>query len=460
MASVDTPEAAGYRPRLASDEPWPAAGQAWYAVFVCSLALLVNFLDRGILPLLVQSIKADLKLSDLQISLIMGFAFVAFYVILGLPIARLVDYKSRKLILAVGITCWSLMTAACGLAGNFWQLFGARVGVGVGEACQGPGTFSLLADYFPKEKLPKAIAVLNFGYTTGNGLALIIGGAVIAVLSTLPPVTLPILGLVKSWQLTFFAVGIPGLIVAFLLTTIKEPARRGIRADGSAGGDARPVPVREVAAFVKHNAGVFLPMFAGLAMQTMLSFGNAGWVPAFYQRTYGWTNVRVGLVQGAVYLIVWPIGAMLGGALAERWARKGLDDANMRVAVLAALLTLPGNILFPLMPTAELAVAVSVWNGLCAALVLGPQNAALQVITPGQMRGQITALFLFVFNVLGFGCGPVVVALFTRFLFHSEADLRYSMATAAATLGPLTVLLLFLALKPYGRSVARARAWS
>ncbi len=151
---------------------------------------------------------------------------------------------------------------------------------------------------------------------------------------------------------------------------------------------------------------------------------------------------------------------MLGSALAERWTRKGLDDANMRVAVLAAALVLPGNILFPLMPTPELAVAVSVWNGLCAALVLGPQNAALQVITPGQMRGQITALFLFVFNVIGFGCGPFVVALFTDLVFKSEADLRYAMATAAATLGPVTLVLLIVALKPYARSVARARAWS
>ena len=190
----DAHGAAGYSPRQATDEPWPPARQAWYAVFVCSLALLVNFLDRGILNLLVEPIKADLHLSDVQISMVMGFAFVAFYVILGLPIARLVDYKSRKVILAVGIGIWSLMTAACGLANSFWPLFGARVGVGVGEACSGPGTFSLLSDYFPKDKLPRAIAALNFGYTTGNGLALIIGGGVIAFLSTLPPVVLPGIG--------------------------------------------------------------------------------------------------------------------------------------------------------------------------------------------------------------------------------------------------------------------------
>ena len=457
---INTDEASGYAPRMASDEPWPPAGQAWYAVFVCSLALLVNFLDRGILNLLVEPIKADLHLTDVQMSLVMGFAFVAFYVVLGLPIARLVDYRSRKLILASGIAIWSVMTAACGLAGNFWQLFGARVGVGVGEACQGPGTFSMLSDYFPKEKLPKAIAFLNFGYTTGNGLALIIGGVVMAVLNTLPPVSLPVLGLVRSWQLTFFCVGIPGLVVSLLLTTVKEPKRRGIAPDGSSGAFIRPTPVREVAAFVRQNASTFVPMFAGLAIQTMLAFGNAGWIPAFFHRTYSWSASKVGLVQGLVYLVVWPIGAMLGSALAERWTRKGLDDANMRVAVLAAALVLPGNILFPLMPTPELAVAVSVWNGLCAALVLGPQNAALQVITPGQMRGQITALFLFVFNVIGFGCGPFVVALFTDLVFKSEADLRYAMATAAATLGPVTLVLLIVALKPYARSVARARAWS
>src|SRR5215475_4360 len=164
-------------PEVAS-EPWPSPRRAWYAVFVFALALMINFLDRGIVSLLVRPIKESLSLSDIQMSLVMGFAFSCFYVILGFPIARMADYKSRRTILGVGVAIWSIMTALCGLAQNFWQLFLCRVGVGSGEACSGPSTYSMLADLFPRDKLPRAIAVLNFGFYAGTGLAFMIVGLI------------------------------------------------------------------------------------------------------------------------------------------------------------------------------------------------------------------------------------------------------------------------------------------
>src|SRR5579863_5945908 len=214
--------------------PWPRPRQAWYAVAVFTAALTVNFLDRGILNLLVEPIKRDLHLSDLQMSLVLGFAFACFYVILGLPIARLADSRSRRTIVGVGIAIFSLMTALCGFAQNFWQLFLCRVGVGVGEACNGPATFSMLADLFPPTKLPRAISVLNFGFFVGLGVSLLIGGTVVHLVSVLPPLTLPLVGTLRSWQYTFFIVGIPGLIIAALFSTIIEPIRRG-RITGPAG---------------------------------------------------------------------------------------------------------------------------------------------------------------------------------------------------------------------------------
>lgn len=358
-----------------SADPWPAPRQAWYTVFIFALTLMINFLDRGIITLLVPPIKADLGLSDFQLSIVMGFAFVLFYLFMGLPIARLADVGTRRTIIGVGIALWSAATALCGLAQNFWQLFICRMGTGVGEACNGPATFSMLADLFPREKLPRAIAVLNFGFMAGTGLSLIIGGAAIHLLSNMPPLHVPAIGLLKSWQLTFIFVGLPGL------------------------------------------------------------------------------------VAGTVILAVWPSGAMFGSWLAERWQKQGHDDANLRIVICAIVLLIPGQVLLPLMPRAEFAVAISAIDGFIAAWVLGPQNAAIQIVTPNEMRGQVTALMLFIFNVIGFGMGPTAVATLTDYVF-GEAHLRYALSTTAIVLGPLAGLSVWWGLEAYGRSVARAQTWS
>ncbi len=449
-----------------SAEPWPSPRRAWYAVFVFALALTINFLDRGIVTLLVPPIKADLHLSDFQVSLIMGFAFVIFYLFLGLPVARLADVGTRRTIIGVGIGLWSAATAMCGLATSFWQLFAARVVTGVGESCNGPATFSMMSDLFPPLKLPRAIAVLNFGFMAGNGLSLIIGGAMILYLSRIAPVEVPLLGTLQAWQLTFIMVGLPGLFVAALMWTVKEPVRRGRMLAETArtrrGGKARPasVPVRDVVKFVVDNRAVYGPMLLGLAFNTMLAFGTASWIPTFFGRTYGWSMTQAGLVAGTVFLVVWPFGAMFGSWLSERWQRQGKDDANLRVVVWAIFLLIPGQVLLPLMPTGALAAAFAAFNGFIAAWVVGPQNAAIQVITPNEMRGQITALALFIFNVIGFGLGPTVVATLTDTMF-GEAHLRYALSTTAVILGPLAGLSIWWGLKAYGRSVAHAaKAWS
>jgi MFS family permease len=370
-AGVTTPE------RVPSTvEPWPSPGQAWYGVFVLALGLMVTYLDRGILSLLVEPIKHDLHISDTQMSLLMGFAFVLFYLLVAFPIARLVDYQSRRAILGVGTAIWSLTTAISGLARTFGQLFVCRVGSGVGAACSSPASFSMLADLFPREKLPRAFAVLFFGMFLGEGIALIVGGTLAGLFMRLSPVTLPVIGTLHGWQLTLIAIGLPGLLVAALMATVHEPARRGqmVVRDFPATAAPKRIPVKEVLAFVWKNAGVFLPM-----------------------------------------------------------------------------------ILFPLMPTAALSIVLSTaytflsWTN-------APMNAALQIVTPNQMRGQVTALFLFIYNVIGFGLGPTIVALFTDYLFHSERMLGRSMAVATLTLGSLTAIIMWFGVKPYGRAMAQLKA--
>jgi MFS family permease len=443
-------------------EPWPSPAQGWYAIFIFALSLVVSFLDRTILSLLVEPIKRDLHLTEVQVSLLMGFAFVCVYTFTSLPVARLADYKSRRAIIGIAIATWSMMTALCGTARSFAQLFLFRVGVGAGEAWSGPATYSMIADLFPREKLARAAAVLNFGTYTGNGLALIIGGTLTHLLLVMPPKTLPVFGTVYGWQLTFIAVGLPGLIVAALMRTVKEPKRRGVLggSSGTANGVRRAVPIRDLIRFLKDNAGIYLPMLAGMGINTMMAFGISTWGPAFYIRTFHWTPAQFGLAQGIITLTILPLGAVTGGYLAERFAKQGHDDANLRVVLLASILALPGSILFPLMPTAAAALAVSAYASFVGGWSAGPLNAALQTITPNQMRGQVTSLYLLTFNLIGFGVGPTMVALFTQYVFHSDAMVGHSMSAVATLLGPIGVLIWILTRKPYARSIQRAKAWS
>lgn len=441
-----------------SEEAWPDERKAWYAVFVFSLALLCDFIDRGIVTLLVPAIKADLQLSDTQMGFLLGFAFIFFYAFLGLPIARLVDSKSRRLVMACGIATWSVMTGLCGLAQNFWQLFIARVGVGVGEACNGPSTYSMMADLFPREKLTRAISVLQLGTVYGMGLGSIIGGGVLYMVSHWPPVEVPVLGPLKPWQLTFMIVGFPGVLIAMLLATVEEPKRRGRLTQATGKTSHKAIPIQDVGKFLRANWKVYAPMFVGLGIGG-LGMGAASWGPTFFYRTYGWETSEFAVYSGILTMTISPFGLYAGTRLAEWYMRNGYDDANMRLVIVTHTVAIPLGILYPLMPNPYLALGVMGLATFIRMMGPGAQNAALQVITPNEMRGQITALYLFIFNMVGYGLGPVYVAVLTDYVFGAEDQLRYALATSAAIVSPLSTLILWLGMKPYGEAYARAKAW-
>jgi MFS family permease len=209
-------------------EVYPSVGYAWYVVAVLTLAYVVSFIDRQILGLLVEPIQRDLGIGEKQISLLMGLTFAVFYTLFGVPLGRLADTRSRRTIIAAGIGVWSLMTAGCGLAKHFWQLALFRVGVGVGEAALSPSAYSLIADYFRPERRSTAMSVYSMGIFVGSGLAFIVGGMVAQFSAAQESYVLPLIGGIRSWQLVFLIVGFPGLAVALLLYTIREPTRKGV----------------------------------------------------------------------------------------------------------------------------------------------------------------------------------------------------------------------------------------
>lgn len=444
--------------RESPQPPWPSPGKAWYGVGFFALTLLVLFANGGITNLLIQSIKTDLHLTDTQVSLIIGFAAAALNACFSLPVSRLVDIVSRRLIIGVGLLTASVTSALSGIAHGFGQLFIVRMLAGLGGSGNATATYSMLADFFPPAKLPKALSVMQIGFVYGGAASLLLGGMLIAAVSQMH-VSLPYIGSLHTWQVIFLIMAIPDLLLCILmLTTVHEPARRGVRAKDATGARPKVVPVREVFGFLNQNRKAFGPMFGALAANS-LAMGTGAWAAPFYQRTYGWGPAQYGIIQGLILVIISPIGLLAGGLLAEKLAKKGYDDANLRVVFLCTLLHIPFAILFPLMPTPQLALALSALNTTILVAGAGPQNAALQVIVPNEMRGQVTALFLFSFTMIGIGIAPTVVALLTDYVFGAESQLRYSMVSMHALLGPLAALIFWYGLKPYGRAFAQARSW-
>ena len=224
--------------------PYPPAGYAWYVVGVLTLAYVLSFIDRQILSLMVEPIRRDLGISDKQMSLLMGASFAVFYTFFGIPLGRLADTRSRRGIIAVGIAFWSVMTTGCGLVNKFWQLALLRMGLGVGEASLSPSAYSLIFDYFRPAQRSTAISVYSMGIYIGSGLAFILGGLVIRSTSGQEHFILPLLGAMRSWQIVFFVVGLPGFLMSLLLLTIREPERQGANRAKDGSTTVSPVSIR------------------------------------------------------------------------------------------------------------------------------------------------------------------------------------------------------------------------
>jgi MFS family permease len=437
---------------------YPNPKYAWYVVCVLTLAYVFSFLDRQILALLIEPIRKDMDISDTQISLLLGLAFSIFYTLLGVPIGRLADRKSRRGIIAVGITIWCIMTAACGLAKTFTQLFLARVGVGVGEATLNPSALSLISDYFPREKRARPIGFYNMGVSVGAGVAMVIGGQVIAWVFKAPPIELPVVGLLQPWQAVFVMVGLPGLLIAALMATVKEPERH----DKLITADGQPefLPLKDVLRFLLDRKSTYLSLFLGMSVVTIVGYGYLFWIPTMFIRTWGWSIAEVSMAYGAVVLVFGPIGVNFGGWLAQKLYNNGRRAGHMRVTILGAFILVPAATLAPLMPTPELALVMLVFVTVGAAIPSATAAAALMTIVPNQMRGQTTALYYFVTNVLGLTLGSTAIAMVTDFVFKDDLALRYSIAWVSGTTGVVALGLLLYNLAHYRQSVIEADSWS
>jgi len=439
------------------DQAWPNPVKSWYMVAILAVAYSLSFLDRQILTLLVGPIRRDLQISDFQMSWLLGMAFASFYAVVGLPMSRLIDRASRRQIVFWGISLWSLMTAACGLTRSYAQLFIARMGVGVGEAALNPSAFSMVTDSFPPKKRSLAMSVFHLGIPIGQGMALIIGGSAIAWVAHIDPASVPIFHVEFSWQLVFLMVGLPGLIVAALMQTIQEPPRRGLIVT-EAGAVTQKVSIREVASFLNLRRFTFFAIYVGVGLKITLGYGSSAWIPTYFIRVHHWTATEIGLVYGSFSMISGIAGNFLCGSIANWLARKGHRDAPMLVVLWGYFLAIPLAIIAPLVPSAAFAIflfqAATFFSNFH---VLAP--ATLVAITPNQMRGQISAIYVFLANIIGLGLGPTIVATFTDYLFHSDLAVGYSLSLTSAILGPSGALILLWGLKSYRKCLKEAEQW-
>lgn len=422
---------------------YPSAVYAWYAVAVFFLAYTLAFIDRVIIAFLVSPIRADFEISDFQFSLISGLAFAVFYATLGIPIARLADTTNRRNIIAVGIGLWSLMTALCGLAGNYWQLFLARLGVGVGEAALSPAAISMIADNFPKEKRALPINIYSSGVQCGAGLANIFGGLIVGYTMAGGGQDIALLGSLKPWQMAFIMVGAPGLLVAALTLTVKEPVRKEQHAKDTI------VRFRQTVQYLRQHWVVYSTLMTGAALSALASYGTFTWVPALFERRYEWDSARIGVSFGLITLIVGTSGLVLSGVIANALFKKRVSAPyNKLMAVTLCCTILPSALL--------VAVFNAYWTLGCLALMIlflsapvGLVQAALQAITPNELRAQIIAIYLLTVTIFAVATGPSAVAAVTDFVYRDDTAIGSSIAIVATTAVVLGAVILTAGMRAY-----------
>jgi MFS family permease len=395
---------------------------AWYVVAVLCLGSVVSMIDRQVINLLVEPIKADLGISDTQISLLQGFAFALFYSAMAVPLGRLADRGNRRNVMLGGVLMFSAATALCGFAGGFLALFVARMGVGVGEATLAPAGYSMLGDYFPKDKLGRAIGLFTgFGFV-GSGLALLLIGALLAWLGAAETIEVPGLGPVADWRVAFVVAAIASLSFVLLLFTVREPPRGGVQ------NTQTNVPISEVIAYIGQNSRLFVPLFVGLPLLSAAQFGLNAWTPSVFIRIHGWTPSEIGAALGTMVMVFSTAGVFAGGWLADVLNARGVRDANMRVPMWSALAAAPFFAAFPIVSDPVFGLVLLAPAMFFGCMPFGASTSAIPLLAPNRMRGQLLACYLLIANLVGGGLGPWSIAYTSDSLLGGPQNIHTALS--------------------------------
>lgn len=423
------------------------AADGWYTLAVLITAYVFSFIDRQILSLLVEPLKRDLHLSDTQVSLLQGLVFAVVLTLAGLPIGRWVDTRRRVTIIALGVASWSVMTASCAFAASYGALLLCRAGVGVGEATLTPAAHSIITDIFPARRLGLVLGVFGVGSYIGAGLALLIGAGVIAHLPQAGVIALPLLGAVRPWRMAFLLIGLPGLLAAAWVTSLREPARRAGPGSGRAPAD--------VWRYFRANARSILLVNLTAAFTGMAVYAANAWVPSFLIRTFHWTASQAGVGYGLIVIACGVTGMVGGGAVSDLVVARGMVSGRPLVMALAALAAAPFAMAAPLAAGPWLSLALMVPLTLLTTVALGVLPSTQQAMTPGRMRGLAAALGVLMVNLIALGLGPTAIALATDLIFRDPLKIRYSLAVLTPLMLVAGGLIGLMSLAPYRASIVR-----
>ena len=454
---------------IAMAAPYPPPARRWYMVALLTLAYFISYIDRTVIGLLVGPIQADLGVTDSQMGLLLGLAFGIFYATMGLPLGWLADRTRRTGIVSCAIALWSAATALCGLASNYLQLFLLRMSVGVGEAALSPCTISMVADSFPIEKRGKAIAVYSMALSLGTATAYYAIGALLEALRGVDVLVWPLVGAIKPWQAVFIIVGVPGLLLALAMLTVKEPVRRDVKEGASTA------PWHMFRHFFSHWK-TYVPFLLPFCLMTTVAYTHF-WMPEVFARTWGMDTPEFAKTKAVVTLVCAPATVFAAGALSDYLVQRGRYNAPLVIAVAGTFIFVPTGILIALMPGTTSAFIVLGMSLVGIATTTSTGLTALLMITPAQFRGQISAIYYMAISITGLTLGPSTVgwlsdwfnegtgiAGFDAFLesvfpgVTGAKGLALAFATVPLIYGSIVLALAPVTLRNFRRELARIRA--
>mgnify|MGYP002630712666 CR=1 FL=1 len=408
-----------------------------FVVLVLSAAMAFSIIDRFALSLLFEPIKADLGLSDTQLGLLHGVAFGLFYATMGIPIAWLIDRWSRKWVIFWGIAFWSVMTALCGFARNYPQLLAARAGVGVGEATLAPAGYSLIADIVPQRYLATSISTFQMGALLGGGLAFLVGGEVLRLAELMDFDGIPLLASLAPWQLTFIALALPGLIFLALVLLIQEPNQNPPALETSVA----PATIglwKEL----RNKQTFYASLFCGAACLIAVNYANMTWMPSVLAREFNWSLPSIGQRFGLLMLITSPAGVLIGGLLADQLRRRGIRAPDARVMLLAAAMATILVMISMIADSVWLLFGIVGAVQFSTAMVIGTGPATVIAAASTGVRAQVSAVYVFMINIVGLGIGPTAVGLMSDTFFDAGSGVLRSLHVFSLTMCFLSLICL------------------
>lgn len=429
---------------VGQDSAWPKPSLAWAVVFVLSMSFALSMIDRYILTLLMEPIKKDLLLSDTQLGLLQGVAFAVFYSLVGLPMGYIIDRARRRNLIVIGIILWSSMTLLCAFATNYTILFIGRMGLGVGEAALTPAALSLIGDYFSPVRRGRASGLYLAGGSAGIGLALIVGGRVMEIADYGNKVLADFTShLFRPWQYAFLLVGLVGILFGICSLAIPEPTRRDRAARSVVVGIA-PLLI-----FLRQRQSLLYFFIGGMTLFSICSYGYTAWIPTWFIRVLGWTPAQTGATYGPLVLVGQVLGMLGGGYVSDMLLKRGDEVAPIRVSIIAGAGFLVTALIAPHLQNPDAAMTAFFLLNVFAAAPFATGLAVLISVSPNEVRGQISAIYLFAISAIGLSVGPGVVGLMNDLVFTGRQGIVMSLTVVSTVALPLSLLLLILALRRY-----------